>query len=656
MIVPPEQEMQATSLEGKRDHPLQSPLAGGKPWDSNAYPASLSRQPAQIDPIGRSPPLDEAASQDLAQAVASFGHNNRLNSSENPNVIHDPIDQGRERYDQPKGIQSPHTPSSSDRTPTQADYADYVRRGPSPTAKIRVEKQSSNDQYTPREESITQPPSSQLQRNDPVSPPTLKPRHSAQTSREAPSDGGSHLSPDQDRSWVDQSVLQRGSEDSDGTFRTAESGRRESTGAGVARPHPNTPGAPHSQSSERAPNVDHLPSSVSPVPAPTENIRDQPRTRPFSFVQFSQSPAIKPFGEYPRREPSIDSTASKFDPNEDVPPSPMSSGQSMTHTHIDQPNRQDSTHGTGGHALIATDEQASSGPVSQSYPQKHQQSSLQGHPALRREHSHNKGDEALPQLHPAPMSRQDPIIPYKEATEYSVEGVGPPPIPRLMDSTSTSKRGSRSSAFFRSFKTTPNDSSSPQQPSENDGQDGDNSQETNKIRKTKSKRGSLFRSLTGAKANSGEETPAEPVSVLQPAIVQDDPKPATEAVEKNGAPAKGPGKYRNRLSRTATTKLEEQQGPEPSKKNRLSAIGVSRSLNFRVMLWLIWRRVCSVGRRITEILQLESITLGQVRNKCNRRKQDGYKTGIAMYLQIRLDVEMRCLPNPRNIMTIQGTS
>ncbi|KAI4207759.1 MAG: hypothetical protein LQ346_000409 [Caloplaca aetnensis] len=552
----------------------QSQLSAGQSWDSETNPTALSSEPALKYHERRTPSPTQAPFGDIDRSDIAAPPNNRVDTLGGPSMNRDLADQGREQYDQGRGVHSPDTPSSVNRTPTQADYTDYLRRGSSPSAKIPRENQT-------REDEAIQDPLPRLQPNGPVSPPPPQSKYSAQAQRGALWNSTKQLASDQNGAWVDQSALPRASDDPAGTYRIAESAWRGSSGTDATSSGPRAfgavPGQPAESHSQGSTN-NTLSSSPQSIPSPPADGREQSRARPFSFVRFSQSPALMPLEDYSHRQPSIDSTASKIDPSDDIPPSPMSTGHSVGHTEIDHSEKKDPVQdGTVDDVLPYNEHNLfSHEPPSLRQPY---QTSLEDQPAFRRDEAGLLNKAAnLPAGHSqAPIPRQEAIVPGQEGSEYSPEGVRPP-LPRPRNSTSTSKRGSRSSAFFRSFKTTPNETSTPQLTTENDGQAEGQSQEHDDMRKSKSKRGSLFRSLTGGKAKPGEGNPAEPSNDAQAAVVPDHPKPAVEPLEKPGDWAKGPSKYRNRLSRNATAKMEEQQRQEGSKKNRFSAIGVSEPI------------------------------------------------------------------------------
>ncbi|KAL9008994.1 MAG: hypothetical protein Q9173_005938 [Seirophora scorigena] len=555
--------------DGEQGQPHRSKLPVEPASDRNTGPIRPIGESGQAD-AEASPYLGDPSLGDTAQAQSLSTSINQAGRSGSPTLFGTHMDQRQEQYNQSRAIHSPHTPSSSNRTPTQADYADYSLRNSSPTAMRMEGGTRGNSQHASGKDGIQQQSTFQQQRNDLHPAPILQPPE------EEPLASANRSKPNQGHSPVDPPRLQRGSEESDGTFRTAMSGQRRNSSIGANSSHRNTFSEPQGQPDERltkeAPYEEsHMRSP--PTTSPAANIQDQPKERPFSFAKFSPSPALQPLESYSRREPSVDSTGSRIDPSQDVPPSPMSSGQSITHTQINQTDRNNASQHKTDRQMFPSNRQDSASPEYRPLSQPHQEPTIQNHPAFRQEQAPDKNDKPLEQHYPAPVSRQDPVIPRSEATEFSLQGVGPPPAPRPRTNTSTSKRGSRSSAFFRSFKTPQTETSSPELASENNVQDDSEKQVANKIRKTKSKRGSLFRSITGAKSSSGEDKLEETNTGEPSASTRDDADRPAEVVENDDSPTKAPSKHRNRLSRTATPKVEEKQREAPSKKKRFSTIG-----------------------------------------------------------------------------------
>ena len=539
--------------------------------------------------------------------------------------------------------------ASKTRTPTQADYADYFRRGSSPTTMIPgdnvtgMNKGMSNGEPPNRgsEEQYS------IQRD---ALPTLQSRYSVKTPREVsfadvdPIPNQTHLSEN----------LQRASEDSEGTFHTAGSNAVADPTKPASGAHQTTRSANQEQSAEPSMSRSSSGGSSSttpPVAVPAANIRDQPKTRPFSFIQFSQNPLPKPLEDYSPRRPSIDSLPSRVDSEQDIPPSPVSLQHSMSHEQNDQSGSRSPLHHGVGYDFGPNNARPMSSSPSRSFSRPFQESRQQNDTTFRQEESPTIEDELPVQHYPAPIPRQDPIHPRQQATKYSVEGIGPSPapqpIPRPTESRSSSKRGSRSSAFFRSFRS-PTDAASPPLAGEREEQEYTDHHGDPMIRKSQSKRSSLFRSLKGGtKSTQSEETAHIQPDLVQPAQarlseevrqgqwdpvdssnIQGHTPPTASNIERTDALAKMPSKHRNRLSRTAAPKEQEQPPPEPVKRNRFSAIGVSSLTSLKSMSSLLMsRRAFLVGQKTKEgPIMHKSIARRKNRHEGSRKKFNSHES------------------------------
>ena len=286
--------------------------------------------------------------------------------------------------------------------------------------------------------------------------------------------------------------------------------------------------------------------------------------RPFSFIEFSHNEPPRPLEDYSRRDPSIESFPSQPNVDQDRPPSPISPQQSMIYESNDQHSRSEPAYLGPNQKLNPEVGYNEPGRLSQSFSRPLQDPNLQDHPAFRHEPPYNRHQDPPPR-----WTGRDISSTHSHASEAQLPAVGPP-IPRTNGSTPTSKRGSRSSAFFKSFKS-PAESSPPisQQP---DSQTGHISSNDAVAQKPKSKRTSLLRSLTGGpKGDLGENTPKNHTS---PELVQSPQQAPTMSgiSQEETLPAKSQSKYRNRLSRTPQTVDQETQGS--GKKKRFSGIGV----------------------------------------------------------------------------------
>ncbi|KAL8995753.1 MAG: hypothetical protein Q9169_004581 [Polycauliona sp. 2 TL-2023] len=497
--------------------------------------------------------------------------------------------------DQIQSFEGSDPNASNNQTPTQADYADYFQRGSSPSADVPPVTSTGTKQEASNEETQIQQPS--LERDDSHA---LQSRDSTKTPQEGSTVDADPMGSNQNEPSARLGNLQRGSEDSDGTFHTAGSTVGRGFNNTTTGSHQRTQSADQDQSTASSVSRSSSGNSASITPqiaVPAANIRDQPQARPFSFIQFSHNAATKPLDDYSRRRPSVDSLPGRIDPEQDVPPSPISPQYSMVHEPHDLSGKSiPAADGVGFEPSVDGARPRSNIP-SRSFSRPFQEPRRETHPAIPREPSPTTGNDLPPQHYPAPIPRQDPVHPRQQTTEYSIEGVGPPPAPqpgpRPTESRSSSKRGSRSSVFFKSFRS-PTESTSPPLVGEREEPEDTQRHDDPTIRKTKSKRSSLFRSLTsGTKSSRGEEPqkqqdvvhpthagpsdehPPRPQVPIQATSTQEHRPSDPIIVEKDNAnpPAKTPSKYRNRLSRPAAAKGQEQPPPEPGKKKRFSGLG-----------------------------------------------------------------------------------
>ncbi|KAL8967463.1 MAG: hypothetical protein Q9183_002908 [Haloplaca sp. 2 TL-2023] len=484
--------------------------------------------------------------------------------------------------------QSPHSSVGHNRTPTQADYADYFRRGSSPS--VRVPKASSVspdsravDTGDPIEQSRFQQQSTSPQPEN-----TLRSKFSTQDREEIPLANTGEVTSEQYPSVATQSTVNRESGDSRETFATAPSKvhkHPEESAAGAA--HDTSDKVEDSSvggSTEDGSSSHGSIKAATPVAVPAANIQDRPGGRPFSFIQFSQNTTPAPLEDYSHRKPSVDSVPSQIDPEQDAPPSPMSSSQPAVPRQSSRATTKVPLYHDVRHDFAPDTSRRFSSSPSRSFSRPFQDNNaFQGQPATREEQSAPEQEDMPAQHYPAAIPRQEMVHPRQQATEYSLEGVGPPPpVPRTATNRSTSKRGSRSSAFFRSFKS-PTESTAPALPGEGDDEKAADISEESRIRKSKSRRSSLFRSLTkGSKASSTDDASQRLSERPRGPSLQNSPQPPPSSVppsgtEPNTAPADVPNKHRNRLSKTTTGNDVEQKAPEPAppgKKKRFSGLGI----------------------------------------------------------------------------------
>lgn len=610
------------SLENQK-HPQSFPLLASSPEGGSK--ATTTPTSITIPSTDHSSVHDRGPSVGPNRDVASDVPTAERTSTDmtKPQAIQeDPLDAKLQHSGQ--SLERPDAIASNNRTPTQADYADYFRHGSSPTAIVPdvtttgMEQETSNEDTPYRQGNIRQGGLTALQS-----------KYSTKTAQQGSVVDKDPASFDRNQPSMGLDDLQRGSEDSTGTFHTAGSTVGRNSKNVQITPHQIPQSADQGQSTESS--MSKSSSSVSssitpPVAVPAANLQDQPKARPFSFIQFSQGSTPKALELSSHRRPSVDSLPGRIDPEQDVPPSPVSPQHSMIHEPHDQPGRRSPTRYGVDRDSSANSARPRSNTPSRSFSRPFHEPKSQNHSTVPGERSVTRGDDLPPQHYPAPIPRQDPIHPRQQSTEYSIAGVGPPPVtqsrPRPTESRSSSKRGSRSSAFFKSFRS-PTDSASPPLAGERENLEYTNGQDDPTVRKTKSKRSSLFRSLTGGTKSSRSEEIAQShqdvVSPSQPLTSNDfqpsqrDPVQAgnitkhasstSNTMEKNDTdtPAKMSSKYRSRLSRPGAPKEKEQPPPEPGKKKRFSGLGVSSlAISAPLLLLLMSYRVCLVDRKTTE--------------------------------------------------------
>ena len=134
--------------------------------------------------------------------------------------------------------------------------------------------------------------------------------------------------------------------------------------------------------------------------------------------------------------------------------------------------------------------------------------SLHEHPAYRRAPSYE--ELAMPEgFYPHTITHDEAQLPRQQAPEYALEGVGPPDLPPK-ETNSRSRRGSRSSAFFKSLAKSFTDSDSPPIPHSSADPVEDSPAASSTHVDTKSKRSSVFRlrksqtDITGKNSRSKE--------------------------------------------------------------------------------------------------------------------------------------------------------
>lgn len=318
------------------------------------------------------------------------------------------------------------------------------------------------------------------------------------------------------------------------------------------------------------------------VPAPSPSLLDE------------STLGLRASQDYQRRGPSFDSMTSRI--VSDRPPSPLSPQLPFQPLHLGASQQRGRTvipvhHGIDhDFGTESETERARRRSPSFSRPFQTSRSSedsrpfiepdLQDHPAFRQSSEMVDGREAPTHFYPGQISREEALMPRQQASEYQLEGVGPPDLPPTSETSRRSRRGSRSSAFFKSLSgSAPKPDLTPL-PTAPGSQPNASSVRPSTEADKNGKRSSIFRPRVGLSGAANDRTPTKDFST---------PRAATETFT-NAASAKqmqahesspsrakqsSSSRLSKRLQRASTSATPQQ---DSGKKNRFSAIGVSNPI------------------------------------------------------------------------------
>ena len=189
--------------------------------------------------------------------------------------------------------------------------------------------------------------------------------------------------------------------------------------------------------------------------------------RPFSFIQFGQSP----------EDLSLHSGGNESRPAEGT----------LT---VNAPVHHDTTDDfTPTHS-----QSSSSRSRPRSFSRPFQDPNVHQHPAFRQDRASNEMLDMPTQYHDPELNRDEARLPRQQRTEYELPGVGPP-VDEQLSKKSRSRQGSRSSAFFNSFTSSPKADVSGKPKIDGHGKNGTSTISPIHVEK-RNKRASLFRSFT----------------------------------------------------------------------------------------------------------------------------------------------------------------
>ena len=456
-----------------------------------------------------------------------------------------------------KEVQTPRSANSSNKTPTQATFTDTGQPA------IPTTFSGSTDGTSIRHHRGTQ---------------------SSPTRSSQPQSGFSATTSSNGRRGQEPDAGPRFSQDSEGTFHTADSGDGllETSSPNMQNPEYQPAGRDLYSQVPTDKNMPHHSETYQ------RNSKNSPmnvqHSRPTILVRDSMDSQL-PARDYSWRGPSIDSEAGRM--NFDHPPSPLTPRQPTNNYTPEQRGRTGPVHYGIDHDFDRPNDTEHSRSRSPSYSRLSQDSrrsqdsrpsidpNILDHPAFR---AVAEGNGMPAQDYARRLRREEDLVSRHQTAEQMIVG-GEPPIGRRSGSRSQSKRGSRSSAFFKAF-TSPSKSDQPPLPNAADSQASSSPRNSPALGDRKSKTFSIFHSRSGNKGSkSGESRGAENMaprdapprsSFTQVGPVT--PRPVEEDISSKVITSK----RNKKLQRASTSSKPE---PDGGKKKRFSAIGV-RSQSF----------------------------------------------------------------------------
>ena len=308
-----------------------------------------------------------------------------------------------------------------------------------------------------------------------------------------------------------------------------------------------------------------------------------PDARPVPLVRDPRNPQT-PSQDHSWRGPSIDSDLGRV--NLDHPPSPLTPRQPTNHG-APQTGRTGPIHYGIDHDFDRSNDTERCRSRSTSYSgelqniRRSQDSrpsldpNILDHPAFR---AVAEGNGMPTQDYQTQFTREENTTPRQQTAVHVLMGGGPT-IGRRSESKSRSRRGSRSSAFFKAF-TSPSKSDHFPLPNAPDSQASSSPKSSPALGDRRSKRLSIFGSRSGNMGsgignNHSKENMAAWVASPQDSLTQvaHQVGPATPRPVETDNPPKGvSSKWSKKLQRASTSAKPE---PDSGKKKRFSAIGVS---------------------------------------------------------------------------------
>ena len=331
-----------------------------------------------------------------------------------------------------------------------------------------------------------------------------------------------------------------------------------------------------------------------------ENALYQGAPRPFSFMDNTPNESEQHSRHNSYRAPSIDSLPGQTRP--DRSPSPVSPQRSVVQEVANQRGRTGPVHYGTDHDFLPEDsqestpkrrsrsfsrlfkksdtespnrdEQSTSKRRSRSISRLFKNPDINDHPAYRQNALPTRGADMPLDYYPEQLNRGDAVIPRQQATEYQLEGVGPPPA-QPADNKSRSRSNSKGTSFFKTSSSPTKELRTP--PNGPKRQSVTSPIDLPTVSQEKTKRVSLLRSLTGQKGHDHDQSRDHSVPLL-PVARDERPRQNVAAAPRennNGFPSRDESsKARNKLQRASTSGHQHQE-QDGGKKKRFSAMGVS---------------------------------------------------------------------------------
>lgn len=532
----------------------------GHPRFSTLY----ERLPSPIQTVSPS------TSKDLQIATATSGSND-------PITLHTAVSTGS-YHGGPPDLKTPYSNTSSNQTPTQPDFDNPGHNEPVSSTSVAIRqpqsqpKPSSEFSQQPHQDFISESQSGDSQQVPEEALPVTQSRYSSRQPRSI----GMPRDLINNKQDPEHPTQRRLSQSSNGTFHTAGSHEQPQTDLRI-RYQAASYHQPQFEMQKSAGNNELGSQGNFLAPPPPTQSRegtqtpDRPVSRPFSFMEVSPDRRSQPKAEILHHAPSIDSNRS------DRPPSPVSPQRSMTRDVSSQHDQAVPSHHDTSQDSVLSDDQRGIVHRPRSFSRPFPDPNLQEHPAFRQEIPSTQGTEFSSDHYPAQVPHEGRLA-QQYTAGFQAQGVEPPVVPPSENKT-RSRRGSRSSTFFKNFAS-PARAERPPSANDPEGLFTESPMKNPVPGEVKNKRGSVFRSINSRRESTREKSGTSidlPTQLPPPNLSRQFGSVKQQNPVVDSATRSGSSKARNKLQRASTSAAVEQ---EPGKKKRFSALGVIHSKSF----------------------------------------------------------------------------